>query len=155
VDLKALANLKDEQAVFEDFENGLQDWSIREGGRQISTYKFQSPELDSSNAKKLSLRINPKGKKLSIRLRVDSRFLGRGMDLGSFSLTRSVQGNGPQDVVIDRRDFKSKDGKALQWSRITRFYLSIVDEDSKAKIDLTSQEGRGVLKMISLVDEEE
>lgn len=155
VDLNALANLKDEQAVFEDFENGLQDWSIREGGRQISTYKFQSPALDFSNDKKLSLRVDPGGRRLSLRLRVDSRFLGRGLDLGSFSLTRSVQGKGPQDVVIDRRDFKSKDGTALQWSRITRFYLSIVDEASQAKIDLTSQEGRGVLRMIDLIDSEE
>ncbi len=153
IDLKVLANMQRQQAVFEDFEEGLQDWAVREEGRQISTYKFQNPAYAISNDKKLLLRIDPRGRRLSIRLRADSRFLSQGLDQGSFSLARSVQGNGPQDVMIDRRDFTGNDGKALQWSRITRFYLSIVDEDSKAKIDLTAKEGRGVLKMISLVDE--
>jgi hypothetical protein len=55
--------------------------------------------------------------------------------------------------VIDRHDFKSKKSpdKTLEWSKITRFYLSIVDKASKTKIDLTSEEGRGILKKISLV----
>ena len=153
IDLRALAHLKNNQAVFEDFRNGFQDWSVRAGGQEICTYKFQSPELDFSNDKKLSLRIDPGGRKLSLRLRVDSRFLSEGLNLGSFSLPRSIEGNGPQDVVIDRHDFKSKDDKELQWSKITRFYLSIVDEASKTKIDLTSKEGLDMLKSITLVDE--
>jgi len=139
----------DHKVIFEDFQNGFQDWSVRAGGQEICTYKFQSPEFDSSNDKKLSLRIDPKGKKLSLRLRADSRFLGEGLDMGSFSFSRSIEGTGPKDVVIDRHDFKSKDDKALKWPRITRFYLSIVDEASKGRIDLTSKEGREMLKSIT------
>jgi len=51
--------------------------------------------------------------------------------------------------MIDRHDFKSKDFKELEWSGITRFYLSIFDESSKTRIDLTSKEGRGMLKSIT------
>ncbi|MHC4094796.1 MAG: hypothetical protein ACYSWZ_04415 [Planctomycetota bacterium] len=93
---------------------------------------------------------DPRGRKLSLRLRADSRFLSEGLNLGSFSLSRSIERKGPRDVMIDRHDFKSKDDKELEWSRITRFYLSIVDEASKARIDLTSKEGRGMLKSITL-----
>jgi dienelactone hydrolase len=149
IDLRALVNLRNKQAVFEDFQNGFQDWSVRAGGQEICTYKFQSPEFDFSNDKKLSFRIDPKGKKLSLRLRADSRFLGEGLDMGSFSFSRSIEGTGPKDVVIDRHDFKSKDDKALKWPRITRLYLSIVDEASKGRIDLASKEGREMLKSIT------
>lgn len=149
VDLRALADLRNNQAVFEDFRNGFQDWSVRAGGREICTYKFQSPKFDFSNDKKLSFRIDPRGRKLSLRLRADSRFLSEGLNLGSFSLSRSIDGKGPQDLVIDRHDFKSKDARELEWSRITRFYLSIVDEASKDRVDLTSKERREMLKSIT------
>jgi len=152
VDLAELAKLKDPQLVFEDFDHGLKDWAVREGGRSITTYKFQSPEFDFSNNKKLLFRINPGGRKLSLLLGVDSRFLGKGLDLGNFFLSRSIEGDGPQDVVIDRHDFKSKDSKELEWSRITRFHLSIMDVTTKEKVALTSKEGLSVLKKISLVD---
>jgi dienelactone hydrolase len=72
VDLRALVDLRNNQAVFEDFQNGFQDWSVRTGGQEICTYKFQSPEFDFSNDKKLSFRIDPRGRKLSLRLRADS-----------------------------------------------------------------------------------
>jgi dienelactone hydrolase len=153
VDLAELAKLKGSQLVFEDFGHGLKDWAVREGGRSITTYKFQSPEFDFSNDKKLSFLIDPGGRKLSLNLQVDSRFLSQGLDLGGFSFSRSIEGDGPQEIVIDRHDFKSKKSpdKTLEWSKITRFYLSIVDKASKTKIDLTSEEGRGILKKISLV----
>ena len=151
VDLTALATLK-KSAVFEDFKNGLRDWSAKDQGRQLRTYKFQSPELDLSNDKKLSFTIDPGGRKLSLRLRAESRFLGHGKDLGSFSLSRSVAGEGPRDVLIDRRDFKGKDGKDLKWSSITRFNLSILDLTTKQNVDLSSKEGLSMLKLISLVD---
>ena len=151
VDLRALASLKSDQAVFEDFRNGFQDWSVRAGGQEICTYKFQSPDFDFSKDKELSIRIDPRDRKLSLRLRADSRFLSQGLDMGSFSLSRFIEGNGPQDVVIDRHDFKSQDDKVLEWSRITRFYLSIADQASKAKIDLDSKEGREMLRSITMV----
>jgi len=153
VDLAALATLKKNQTVFEDFSNGLRDWAVREEGRMIRTRKFQSPEIDCANDRKLLLRIDPGGRRLSLRLSASSRFLSSELNQGSFSLARNSEGHGPQDVVIDRNDFKSKDGKVLEWSRITLFDLSILDLETKQKIDLTSKEGRSMLKLISWVNE--
>ena len=62
--------------VFEDFENGVRDWSTRDQ-RSIKTYKFQSPFLDRSNTRKLALTIDPGGKRLAIRLNAGSKFLSR------------------------------------------------------------------------------
>jgi hypothetical protein len=152
VDLARLVNLAGGQSVFDDFKNGFQDWSVRSGGREIATYKFQSPLIDRSNDKKLSLSINPQGKKLKLHLRAESRFLGRGLDQGSFSYSTTIEGDGPQEVVIDRVDFKGEKEKKLEWSKISRFFLSIMDVESKGKIDLTSEEGRGILKSILMVD---
>jgi outer membrane protein assembly factor BamB/dienelactone hydrolase len=151
IDLKELSKLE-KTTLLDDFKNGFQDWGVRAGGGEICTYKFQSPHIDRSNDKKLSVSIDPKDGKLSLRLRAESRFLGHGMDLGSFSLSRRVEGNGPQNVMITRSDFKGEGGKELEWSKITRFYLSIVDAATKAKIDLTSEEGRAILRSIDLVD---
>jgi len=156
VDLTDLANLKKNHAVIDDFNNGFQDWTVREGGRLIKTYKFQSPEIDCSNDRKLLLRIDPGGRKLSLRLSASSRFLSSELNQGNFFYSRSIEGNGPQNVVIDRNDFKAggsgKEGQVLEWSRITLFDLSILDLETKQKIDLTSKEGLGMLKLISLVD---
>jgi hypothetical protein len=158
VDLQALARIHNGNTVIDDFKNGLQDWAVREGGRLIRTYKFQSPDVDRSNGKKLLLRIDPRDRKLSLRLSASSRFLSSELNQGSFSTSRSVEGNGPQDVVIDRNDFKAggngKAGQVLEWSRITRFDLSVLDLATKQKIDLTSKEGLSMLKLISWVDEQ-
>jgi hypothetical protein len=54
VDLQLLAKMEKTRTVFEDFENGIRDWSSRDG-RSIKTYKFQSPDLDVSNDKRLRL----------------------------------------------------------------------------------------------------
>lgn len=157
VDLKALTRIHNGNTVIYDFKGGFQDWAVREGGQLIRTYKFQSPEVDRSNDRKLLLRIDPRGRKLSLRLSTGSRFLQSQLIQGSFSLARSVEGNGPQNVVIDRKDFKvsgkkGKAGEVFEWSRITRFDLSILDLKTKQKVDLTSKEGRSMLKLIALVD---
>ena len=156
VDLTALATLKKDGAILDDFSNGFQDWAVREGGRMIRTRKFQNPELDVSNDKKLLLRIDPRGRKLSLRLSTDSRFLSSELNQGSFSASRSIEGCGMQDVVVARDDFhargKNKGDKELDWSRITLFDLVILDAATKQKVDLTSEEGRGILKSITFVE---
>ena len=139
------------RTVFEDFRNGIQDWSTRDQ-RSIKTYKFQSPDLDRSNNKKLSLTIDPQVKRLSLRLTVESRFLSRTDNLGNFSFAKSIRGRGPQEVVIASDEFKSADGKTLEWSKIATFEVAMVDEESKEKLDLTSKEGHAVLQLIKLVD---
>jgi len=151
INLESLKKLARPSAVFEDFRDGIRDWSTRDQ-RTIKTYKFQSPELDRSNARKLSLTINPQGKRLTLRLNAESRFLSRKDNLGSFSYTRRIRGQGTQEVVIGRDEFKSADGKTLEWSKIATFEITIVDEETKGKLDLTSKEGHAVLQLIRLVD---
>ncbi|NIL97887.1 MAG: hypothetical protein GTN77_08670 [Planctomycetales bacterium] len=154
VELAALATLPKTRTVFEDFQNGIQDWSTRDQ-RTIRTYKFQSPDLDRSNGKKLSLTIDPQGKRLSVRLSVGSGFLRREDNLGNFWWVKSVQGQGPQEILIGREDFKSDSGKTLEWSKIATLEITLVDQATQAKLDLTSPEGHAVLQLIKLVDGDE
>ncbi len=135
--------------VVEDFSKGLQDWQVKGAG--LSTYKFQSPLIDVEG-KNLCLAINPKGHTLSIHLRADSKFLGRGLDQGSFSLNRTIKGAVPQDVVIRPEDFEGDKDKVLEWGKITTFNLSIHDHTAKAPVDLSQAAERDVLSLIKMVD---
>lgn len=151
VDLNALAKLPKTRTVFEDFSHGIQDWSTRDY-RSIKTYKFQSPDLDHSNDKKLSLTIDPQGQRLMLRLNAGSKFLSRQDNLGEFSYVKSISGEGPQEVLIRRKDFTNADKRSLEWSKIATFEVTIIDQAIKAKLDLTSQQGHTVLQAIRLVD---
>ncbi|MCD6395769.1 MAG: dienelactone hydrolase family protein, partial [Planctomycetes bacterium] len=148
VDRKALAKLDKSQTVFEDFKNGLQDWSAK--GNTIRTYKFQSPDFDFFN-KDLSFTIDPQGKDLALRLTAESRFLEAGSGRGSFSFVKSIRGTGLREVIIRTSDFKSKDRKKLEWTGISRFSVLLIDENTKDGIDLTSKEGQQILKLIKLL----
>jgi len=151
VNLEALAKLPKTRTVFEDFKNGIQDWSTRDQ-RSIKTYKFQSPDLDRANSKKLVLTINPQGKKLSLQLSTESRFLRKEDCQGRFSCNKKIEGQGPQEIVIDRKEFKNSDGKTLEWSKIATFNVVLVDLDTREKIDLTSPKGHAILQSIKLGD---
>lgn len=151
VNLQALAKLPKIRTTFEDFSNGIQDWSTRDQ-RSIKTYKFQSPELVRSNTKKLSLTIDPQGKRLLLRLNAGSKFLSRQNNLGDFSSVKSISGDGPQEVLIRREDFRSTDKQMLEWSKIATFEITILDETTKQKIDLTSKAGHAILQRILLVN---
>jgi hypothetical protein len=63
-----------------------------------------------------------------------------------------VEGEGARVIRIDRNEFKGPDGKTLEWSKIATFDVSIVDEATKAKLDLTSAGGHKVLQLIQLVE---
>ena len=114
--------------------------------------KFQSPDVDRDNAKRLSVTIDPQGKKLALRLGVKSGFLNRPDNLGDFSFAKSVSGDGPQEILIRREDFKSSDHKTLEWSKIATFEVTIIDLENKQKLDLTSPMGHAVLQVIKQVD---
>lgn len=151
VDLKALEKLKKTREVFEDFKNGMQDWSSRDG-RTIRTYKFQSPDLDRANEKQLALTIDSQGRRLSLRLNADGQFLSRENNLGKFSFVKRVEGDGARVIRINRNEFKSPEGKVLEWAKIATFDVTLVDDATKAKLSLASDEGREVLQRIQLLD---
>jgi len=151
VNRESLKTLPKTRTVFEDFSNGIQDWSTRDQ-RSIKTYKFQSPDLDRGNHKKLSLTIDPQGKRLSLRLKAGSGFLSRKDNLGNFSFTKRIVGQGPREIVIGRDEFQNADGKTLEWAKIATFEVTIVDEATRGKLDLTSKAGQAVLQLIQLVD---
>jgi predicted esterase len=151
VDLDALTQMTKSRTVFEDFSNGIQDWSTRDQ-RSIKTYKFQSPDLDKSNNKKLALTIDPQGKQLSLRLSASSKFLNQKDNLGDFSFTKLVQGQKPVEVLIDRSEFKSGGDKTLEWSKIATFTVTIVNTTNRQTVNLTSKEGQLILQGIKLVD---
>ena len=151
INLDSLTKLVKPNKVFEDFKNGIQDWSTRDQ-RSIKTYKFQNPELDRTDDKKLSLTIDSQGKRLIVLLNAGSKFLARENNLGDFTCVKVIDDQGSQELVINREDFKTADGKSLQWSKVATFEIAISEAETKARLDLTLKEGQSVLKLIKLVD---
>ena len=152
IDLGAITRLP-KTGLVDDFSNGILNWSSRDQS-SIRTYKFQDPELDTSSERKLALTFNlKKDQPLLLGLGVDSKFLGNGRDLGSFNHGRRIEGDGPTTITLTPADFKNKDGKALEWSRITTFSISLTDQKTKQKIKLTDSNARQVLRRIELVED--
>jgi len=151
INLGSLVNLADPALIFEDFSNGSRDWSSRDQ-RSIKTYKFQNPQLDRSPNKKLAIEIDPQGKQIALRLNISSQFLSRENNLGNFSYTTRITGDQPRELIISAGDFKSADNKKLEWSKIATFEITLIDEKTRGKIDLTSPEGHAILKQIRLID---
>ncbi len=150
IDRTALATLAADTDVFEDFRNGTVDWGSRDG-RSITTYKFQSPTLDRSNAKKLVFTINPQGRPLTLSVRVESKFLHQPDNQGSFTAIKQVSGSGPREIVLRREDFTGQDGKTLEWAKIETFHITLTDTEAKQPITLTTKQGQSFLTSIRLV----
>ena len=106
VDREKLKELAQPDRVFEDFSDGLADWSSR-NGHSIKTYKFQCPEIDRSNDKKLAFTINPQGRRMSLRLNASSKFLDRKSNLGDFSFVKNVRDKRLALKLEKSRDFTS------------------------------------------------
>lgn len=151
VSRSSLTKLASDSDLFEDFANGVADWSSRDG-RTLTTYKFQDPSLDRGDDRKLVFTIDPHGKSLVLRLRTDSKFLSPADSQGDFTLTKQVSGSGPQEVVIQREDFQGPDGKTLQWAKIATFQVTLVDVQGKATLPLGLEEGQAYVQAIRLVD---
>ena len=152
IDLSAIAKLS-KSGLLDNFSKGIGNWSSRDGS-SIKTYKFQDPELDTSSGNKLVLHFNlKKDQALLLGLSAESKFLGDGRDLGSFHYGRRIAGDGPKSIVLKTGDFKSKDSKALEWSKISTFSISLTDQKTKRKIKLTDLEALKVLERIELVSE--
>ncbi len=151
VRIDSLTALPNSRKVFEDFWYGFHDWSTRDQ-RTIKTYKFQCPDFDRSNDKKMSLTIAPHGRQLAVRLNASSKFLRRPDNIGDFFIVKRIHGEGIQELLIAREDFSGDEGKVLEWSKIATFEVTIVDESTKSKLDLTTPEGHAVLRLIQLVN---
>ena len=95
--------------------------------------------------------LDPQGRRLSVRLKASSRFLSRENNRGNFFFMKVVEGSGPRVLKVSLDEFESDEGKALEWSKIAVFEVSIVDEGTNAKIDLTSRAGWQILSRIELV----
>jgi len=65
---------------------------------------------------------------------------------------RSSSADQPRELVIAAADFKNTDKKKLEWSKIATFEITLIDEKTRGKIDLTSPEGHAILKQIRLID---
>ncbi len=151
INLSSLESIADPNLIFEDFSNGARDWSSRDQ-RSIKTYKFQNPKIDRSPNQKLAIKIDPQGKQLALRLTVSSQFLSRENNLGNFSYTTRIAGDQLRELVISAAEFKSADKKKLEWSKIATFEVTLIDDTTRGKIDLTSPEGHAILKQIRLID---
>lgn len=149
VDLKQLSKLPKTRLIFEDFSDGTQDWSSRDQ-RSITTYKFQSPDLDRSNDKQLEFQVNPSGKRLSLRINASSKFLSQENNLGDFVFVKNIEGNQTQKITISRKDFKNVDGKTLEWSKLSTFGITLIDRDNGQKIMLTTRAGQKFIPSIRL-----
>lgn len=149
VDLRQLSQLPKERVVFEDFSRGTRDWSSRDQ-RSIKTYKFQTPDLDRSEGNHLLININPQGKRLLLRLNAGSKFLSQESNLGDFVYSTNLESDQPQEIVIARSEFKSPEGKTLEWDKIATFEVTLIDRDTRQKIILTSKSGQKFIQSIHL-----
>ena len=151
MNLERLLDLADSQEPVDDFVHGFVNWSSRDQ-RTIKTYKFQSPHLDRQSNKKLVVVVDPKGRKLNVRMRTDSGFLSRPDNIGSFSAGKIVEGQGPQEIVLRREDFKGPDGKELEWSKIATFEITVLDTVNNQKIELATGSTAKTIQSITLVE---
>ena len=155
IDLMAFDDLPT-SGLIDDFSTGMDNWGSR-GQPGFKTYKFQDPELDTSPGNKLAITLDLKqGQKLLISLDVDGRYNDPDIEIGKFNHTRTVSGHGPQTLLLETKDFKKKrskeeNNKALEWSKIATFTITLTDDTSKRIINLARPDGAGVLKRIELV----
>ena len=150
IDLLAYAQLP-KSGLVDDFSNGTQNWSSRDQ-TSLKTYKFQDPELDTSPDRKLALTFYlTKDQPLLLGLGAESKFLGAGRDLGNFNHGRRITGDGSTTIVLTPTDFKNKDDKTLEWSKISTFSITLTDQKTKQRIKLPHPEAPPVLQRIELV----
>ena len=110
--------------------------------------------LDRSNNNQLSIKINPQGKRLALRLNAGSKFLSQENNLGDFVYSKRIDGKRPQEIVITRRDFEHQEGKTLEWAKIATFEVTLIDRETNQKVILTSKPGQEFIESINLTKTE-
>lgn len=153
IDLSAFDKLS-KSGLVDDFSKGMVNWSSRDGAN-FKTYKFQDPQLDTTLGNKLAITLNVKeGQDVLLGVGLDSKFNGHGKDLGNFHYGTKISGNGPKTILLEAKDFKSKDDKALEWSKVSTFSITLTDAETKQRIKLAEPEGAGLLQRIELIKPE-
>ncbi len=150
IDLNEMSKLA-KSGLIEDFSNGSADWASR-NGESLTTYKLQSPMIKRSNDKALAFTIDPQGRDHTLRLRLGSSFLSRENNLGTFTYNTQVNGKGPQQILVNRKDFKSEKNLELEWAKVSTFNVTLVDHTKRKAIRLTDPETHSILKRIELID---
>lgn len=151
LDLSAFAQLP-KAGLVDDFEAGISNWSSRHQ-HSIRTYKFQDPELDTAPERSLALTFKLKSDQpLLLGIGAESKFLGNGRDLGNFNHHRRIKGDGDTTITLTPADFQNKDSKALEWSKITTFSMTLTDQKTKQRIKLADPEVAHILVRIELVE---
>lgn len=151
VNLRALQQLEEADRPVEDFSSGTANWSSRDDDT-ITSYCFQDPRLDRADDRRLQIQLHPRGRRYALRITLDSKFLSREQNLGSFTCVRTFEGQQPTEVVLTREDFQSDDGKTLHWNCISTCQLVLVDLETKERVRLKSPQGPQLLKRIQLID---
>jgi hypothetical protein len=150
IDLGAF-NALPQSGLVDDFSNGMANWSSRDGG-SFKTYKFQDPELETTPGSKLAVTVKLReGQDILLGIGLGSKFNGHGKDLGNFNHGRKISGKGPQTILLEAKDFKSKEGKTLEWSKVSTFTITLTDAETKQRIKLAEPEGTGLLQRIELI----
>ena len=158
IDLVAFDNLP-KSGLIDDFSNGMVNWGSR-GQPGFKTHKFQDPELDTTPGNKLAVTLNlKKGQELLMNLDIDGRYNDPDKEIGKFSYSRIVNGNGAQIIILEPKDFKkgkTRKGKKenntpLEWSKVTTFTICLTDNKTKRKINLSGSGKTGVLRRIELI----
>ena len=108
--------------------------------------------INRSNDKVLAFSINPQGRDHTLRLRLGSSFLSRENNLGTFTFNTKVTGKGPQQVLINRKDFKSEKDVELEWSKVSTFNVTLVDLKQRKALRLTDPKTNSILKRIELIE---
>ena len=150
-DMSRIASLASTSVILDGEVDWIKDWSSRDG-RTLKTYKFQSPYVRKAPDGRLRVVVDCKDKSLALRLNVSGKFLDRRNSQGDYVFTRAIRGEGEQEVLIARKDFKSEGDTQMDWNKIATFEMTLVDLESRQSIALASPEGQGYLKLIDLID---
>ena len=108
--------------------------------------------IDRSNDKVLAFTIDPQGRDHTLRLRLGSSFLSRENNIGTFTYHTKVTGKGPQQILVNRKDFKGEKDKELEWAKVSTFNVTLVDHTQRKAIRLTDPKTHSILKRIELIE---
>ena len=143
------------QSVFEDFEtNGFKNWGFGHKG-DISTYKFQDPDIATPAANQvLKVTAQAPRENLSFRFRIaKNKFLaGSPGPQQDFSFSQQVRQPGDLVILLQPSDFTDKEKNPMtDWSNISTLTFGIYEGATKSNFDFTDPANRHVITKMEWV----